>query len=139
VPVAKAKTLSKNYLAALVDVPNVMGERKDIREYVILRLASGEAIARCEPSPTSASRPRVRSDAQQHAVEVYAAAQSIGIVAVVDRAVGGRSPVEDRPVLLDASSMLRDQDADLLFVRATRPHRSRFHGARGGAGRGMAT
>lgn len=56
-------------------------------------------------------------DAQRYAVEVYAAAQNIEIVAVVvDKAVSGRSPVEDRPGLLDVISMLRDQDADTLLV-----------------------
>lgn len=56
-------------------------------------------------------------DAQRHAVEVYAAAQSIEVVAVVtDNAISGRSPVEDRPGLLEAISMLRDNDADLLLV-----------------------
>lgn len=56
-------------------------------------------------------------DAQRHAVEVYAAAQSIEIVAVVtDNAVSGRSPVSDRPGLLEAISMLRDGQADALLV-----------------------
>lgn len=56
-------------------------------------------------------------EAQRHAVEVYAAAQSIEIVAVVtDNAVSGRSPVSDRPGLLEAVSMLRDGQADVLLV-----------------------
>jgi DNA invertase Pin-like site-specific DNA recombinase len=55
--------------------------------------------------------------AQRHVVEVYAAAQSTEVVVVVtDNPVSSRSPIEDRPGLLEAISMLRDNGADLVFV-----------------------
>lgn len=42
---AKARRLSKNYLAALADVLNAMDAGEDVREFVTTRLASGEASA----------------------------------------------------------------------------------------------
>ena len=46
-PVAapKAKTLSKNYLAALADVLNALDNGDDVREFVTVRLANGQVAA----------------------------------------------------------------------------------------------
>ena len=41
----KAKTLSKNYLAALADVLNALDNGDDVREFVTIRLANGEVSA----------------------------------------------------------------------------------------------
>lgn len=41
----KARTLSKNYLAALADVLNAMDNGEDVREFVTTRLATGETVA----------------------------------------------------------------------------------------------